>query len=250
MAAHLFDLEIVGSSILPPATMKTNYNSDYLCEKMAEISKGQVILMFSRGKDSTSAYYQLKKYFKKIHLVYKMRVPGLQFVENSLLYYEEKFGQKIHRIVHPDFFHMINNYTFQTPARAAGIYKIGIPTHTQREYDTLIPVDLGLKDVWIASGVRMADSLIRRHALSKFGVINKKTRFFYPVFDWTNDMVRSCLNKNNITLPIDYELWGRTFDGLKYRFVKHVKERFPEDYEVIKFWFPLIELELKRYGYE
>jgi hypothetical protein len=62
-----------------------------LCEEIRRITGDEVILMFSRGKDSICSYYQLKKYFSKIHLVYKYKVPGLQFVAESIAYFEDKF---------------------------------------------------------------------------------------------------------------------------------------------------------------
>lgn len=49
-------------------------------------------------------------------------------------------------------------------------------------------------------------------------------------------------------LPVDYKLFGRTFDGIDYRFLKPIKENFPRDYEKIITWFPLAELELFRRG--
>ena len=66
-----------------------------LCESIKKISGDEVILMFSRGKDSIASYYQLKKYFSKIHLVYKFRVPELKFVDESLDYFENKIKQNL-----------------------------------------------------------------------------------------------------------------------------------------------------------
>ena len=89
-----------------------------LCESIKKISGDEVILMFSRGKDSIASYYQLKKYFSKIHLVYKFRVPELKFVDESLDYFENKFGQKIIRIPHPAFYKQFNGLLFQDPNSA------------------------------------------------------------------------------------------------------------------------------------
>jgi hypothetical protein len=52
------------------------------------------------------------------------------------------------------------------------------------------------------------------------------------------------IERYGVKLPIDYELFGRSFDGIDYRFAKPLRERLPEDYERIKFWFPLIDVEI------
>ena len=40
-------------------------------------------------------------------------------------------------------------------------------------------------------------------------------------------------------LPVDYEMFGRSFDGIDYRFISPIKERFPDDYARILEWFPM-----------
>jgi hypothetical protein len=47
-------------------------------------------------------------------------------------------------------------------------------------------------------------------------------------------------------LPIDYHLFGRSFDGMDYRFLKPIKDNFPKDFEKILEWFPLADLEIFR----
>jgi len=86
------------------------------------------------------------------------------------------------------------------------------------------------------------DSEIRKH-----GAVNLNKKTFYPIYDWTNEQIRDCINENNIQLPIDYEIWGKSMDGLDYRFIKPLKEKMPDEYERIKKYFPLIDLEILRY---
>ena len=222
-------------------------NSDILCESIKKISGNEVVLMFSRGKDSIAAYYQLKKFFDKIHCVYKFRVPELKFVDESLAYFEEKFKQKIIRIPHPAFYKQFNGFLFQDPNSANFIQYLGLPTRTQNEFDEWLPIDLGCPNAYIASGVRQNDSLMRGMVIRKYGAFNEKKKTFYPVYDWTNDQIRHCLKENNVDLPIDYKIWGKSMDGLDYRFIKPLKEQMPDEYERIKKYFPLIDLEILRY---
>ena len=65
-----------------------------------------------------------------------------------------------------------------------------------------------------------------------------------PIYDWLEGSVFDYIDHHGIDLPIDYELFGRSFDGMDARFVVPIKENLPIDYEQIKKWFPLIELEV------
>ena len=73
-----------------------------------------------------------------------------------------------------------------------------------------------------------------------------KTHKVSPIYDWLQGSVYDYIKMHDIDLPIDYELFDRSFDGLDYRFIKPIKEKLPDDYEQIKQWFPLIDLEILR----
>ena len=97
-----------------------------------------------------------------------------------------------------------------------------------------------------ALGVRAADSIFRRTMFTRSGAINHKALKFYPVWDWTKEAVRVEIFKAKLKLPIDYWLFGRSFDGLDYRFIAPVKRHYPEDYERLREYFPMVDAELKR----
>jgi hypothetical protein len=67
------------------------------------------------------------------------------------------------------------------------------------------------------------------------------------VYDWNMEKLTSEIKKEGVKLPIDYKIWGKSFDGLDYRFIKPLKDNFPNDYEKLKILFPLIDVEIKRY---
>jgi hypothetical protein len=103
-----------------------------------------------------------------------------------------------------------------------------------------------LDEAYCASGVRMADSPIRRSSIIQNGPINHKRMTFYPCYDYLKaDMLRE-LDAANIALPIDYVWFGRTFDGLDARFLRPLKENAPEDYQTVLDWFPLAGTVLTR----
>ena len=94
------------------------------------------------------------------------------------------------------------------------------------------------------SGQRFAN---QGNGNTQIGSVNFKKRHFYPIFDWNIEDLKNCLRDNNVKLPVDYEMWGKSFDGIDYRFIKPLKERFPADYDKLKELFPLLDLEIMRY---
>ncbi len=174
-------------------------------------------------------------------------IPDLSFVEESLRYYEDFFDTKIIRLPHPSLYRLLNNLVFQAPENCHIIEEAELPMITYDQCSKIAAKEAGLSDdIFTAHGTRAADSLMRRTSLKKWGALNPKRKTFMPIFDWNKAMVVECLRQEKIKLPIDYKLFGRSFDGIDYRFLKPIKDNFPEDYEKILEFFPLAELEIKR----
>ncbi len=175
---------------------------------------------------------------------------SFSFVNSSLDYYEEFFKTKIIRLPHPSLPRMLNNFVFQAPENCQIIEQAGIP-----DFDYLDQVEqtveiVGYKgEVWSAVGVRTADSPMRRTAIVRYGTINQKQKKFYPIHDWNKERLLNEMKAAKVKLPIDYKLFGRSFDGIDFRFLYPIKKNFPEDYEKIIAAFPLAELEIQRRGF-
>lgn len=215
----------------------------------------EVLLAFSAGKDSIAAWLHMKPHFRRIVPVYYYLVPGLQFVERSLRYYEEQFQTPILRLPHPSMYRMLNNWVFQSPEnwRADVLSAAGLPDLT---YDNLraavAEMNLGwdAKETWIGCGSRACDSPMRRLAFNKYGPTRKKTMHFYPCWDWNKARVIETIKASGVKLPPEYRVFGRSFDGLDFRFLHGIRKHWPDDYARILEWFPLAELELKRYEFK
>lgn len=65
------------------------------------------LLAFSRGKDSIATWLTLRDAGFRVVAFHMEIVPGLSFVEESLKYYEDLFGQHIYRVLHPNLYHWI-----------------------------------------------------------------------------------------------------------------------------------------------
>lgn len=225
-------------------------NSAQLCERMAA-ECDTAILAFSTGKDSIAAWLQMRKYFKRIVPYYCYVVPELGFIEKSLAYYEDFFGCHIYRLPHRSLYRFLRGMVFQPPEHVTKIEALDLPGE---EYDDTMIGEI-IRDcaglpaaAYTGTGVRAADSPMRRLAMKTHGAINHNGKRFYPVYDWCKTDLLKVFAESGVRLPVDYKLFGRTFDGLDYRFLKPIKEHFPDDYERIIAWYPLAELELFRRG--
>lgn len=209
-----------------------------------------ILLAFSCGKDAIGAWLECRKHFPRIVPYYMYFVPGLQFVEDSIRYYEDFFGCHIHRIPHPSFYRLINNFVFQPPQRRPIIEAAELPDSTFLDMQNELRESLGLgKECFVASGVRAADSPQRRVTIKKYGPISEKAGQFLPIWDWNKDRLVSEIRAAGVKLPIDYKIFGRSFDGIDYRFLEPMRVHLPDDYRRVLDWFPLADVELKRREY-
>lgn len=224
-------------------------NSAELCEQMAS-ECDTAIIAFSTGKDSIASWLQMRKYFKRIIPFYNYYIPNMAFIEDSLKYYEDFFGCHIYRLPHPSLLRWLTSAVFQPPYRLPVIAEkvaIDLDSYTDVTIGEIIRLGLDLPEyVYKGVGVRMADSPLRRIAIKQYGAINHNKKQFYPVYDWRKEDIINTLDESGVKLPVDYRVFGRTFDGLDYRFLKPLKEHFPDDYKLLLRYFPFAELEVAR----
>lgn len=219
-------------------------------ETIARVREGQAetLLAFSTGKDAIAAWLAIRDSFDKVHPYYLYLVPGLEFIEESLGYYEQWFGTKIARLPHPSLHRWLNALTFQPPQRCLVIEQAKLPSFTYADTRRALIEDLGLQsDMLVADGVRAADSPIRRLAIKTHGPISWRQSKYHPVWDWLKADLLACFKRHGVKLPIDYRLFGRSFDGLDLRFLLPLKRHRPADYRRVLEWFPLAELEVFRW---
>ena len=220
-----------------------------LCEKMAA-ECDTAILAFSTGKDSIAAWMQMRKYFKRIVPYYCYFVPGISFVEDSLKYYEDFFGCHIYRLPHRSFFRFLRYGLFQPPYRIPIIEYANLADESTYNDDVIGEIVRNCarlpEGAYVGTGVRMADSPYRRIAIKNHGAINHNAKRFFPVYDWKKEDMLRAFDESGVKLPVDYRYFGRTFDGLDYRFLKPLREHFPDDYAKVLDWYPFADLEIAR----
>lgn len=206
-----------------------------------------VLLAFSRGKDSIAAWLALRDAGVDVIPYHMYLVPDLAFVEESLAYFADWFGYKIHNIPHPSLYRWINSLTFQAPERLAIIEAARLPSPEYASIIGMLRTDLGLPaDTWIADGVRACDSPVRRLSIARHGPMKVGSRKVSAIWDWSVAEVRERIEAAGVELPVEYEWFGRSFDGLDYRFLGPLRDHAPDDYQRVLDWFPLAGLELFR----
>ncbi len=207
-----------------------------------------VTLGFSTGKDSMATALVLKELGVKFMPFFFFHIPDLEFVERNVSMCEEILGVEIIRMPHPMLYDYLRHQDFQAPKATYYLDSMGYPKMT---FEGM--VDAHLESIgdpgghYDAVGMRASESLNRRLVFRKQGFINHKDKKVYPICDWNQKDVLSYLKKKNVPLTDDYRIWNRSFDGLKYQFLFGVKENHPKDWQTIKEYFPLIDLELFRY---
>lgn len=161
-----------------------------------------VLMSFSCGKDSIAAWLSVRPYFKRIVPYYLWLVPGLEFVEDSLRYYEDYFQTKILRLPHPSFWRQLNNFMWQPPERCQVIEAAKMPNFDYDDLNRLMIEHYDLPDTtFCVSGVRAVDSPVRWSSMKKNGSINWKRQYFYPIWDIRKDALIDLLNRHNVKLP-------------------------------------------------
>ncbi len=206
------------------------------------------LLGFSRGKDSIACWLVMRDAGFEVAPYHNLICPGLEFVEESLDYYERFFGVHIRRISHPTLYRYLNDFVMQTPGTARIIAGAKLPDFDSTFTEGEIVKEMGWKKgTMTASGMRVYDNLARRVWLIQHGPIYRSKGRWCPVWDWRKAGLIAAFQKAGIKLPVDYALFGRSFDGLHLKYVYQIKKHFPADFKVLLEWFPLIEVELWRY---
>lgn len=210
--------------------------------------QSQTLLAFSLGKDAVAAWLRIRSHFDRVIPVYMYLVPGLEFVQESIDYYEQFFGERIIQMPHPSLHRWLNEHIFRPPEQCAVVEQAGLPDHTYEQVFQAVRQDHGLPaDMLYATGVRAADSPMRLVAIKTHGPINQNGLKYHPVWDWKkSDLLRE-FRHAGVKLAPDYRVFGRTFDGMDVRFLGPMKRHFPRDYQRVLEIFPLAELELFRF---
>lgn len=208
-----------------------------------------VTLGFSTGKDSLACALLCQELGVKFIPFFFYHIPDLSFVERNIKMYEDKLGIEVVRLPHPMLYDYIRHQDFQPPKMINYMDSFNFPHLSFEELINYYLDSQGIDEyLYDVVGMRAAESFNRRKVFEKMGSgIDDKKYKIYPIWNWKNEDVKNYIASKGVKLTDDYDIWRRSFDGLKYQFLFGVKKRYPEDWQLIKEYFPLIEIELFRY---
>ena len=210
------------------------------------------LISFSRGKDAIASYLLIRETFgEKIVPFYLYGIPDIEFVEESLTYYEKMMGTGIYRLPQPMFLKNLAGLADCPPeserVEVINAWRLPKDIDQTQQQDELIK-DLGLpENTYTAVGVKAADSLNRRLLLNKNQGINHKEKKYFPLAWYSKKETYEIIRRAGWKLPIDYTMFNVSLDGIKAKYLIPIKKHFPNDYRKILEWFPLAELEVFRY---
>lgn len=211
------------------------YNPLYRAIETQALITDRVLVSFSGGKDSVVTLDLCIKYFKEVQAFFMYQVEGLSFQESIIRYYEDKYQIPIFRIPHFELSQWLRYGLFRP-------YDWSVPIVSVKEtYDYIRQ----MTDIWwIAAGERIADSIWRRAMIKNSGTIDEIRGRFYPIAEWTKDDVKSYIKQYKLKVGAESAKLGFSFRDLQGKNVQKIKEFYPADYEMIKSWFPLVDVSM------
>jgi hypothetical protein len=167
-------------------------------------------------------------------------------------YFQNKFNERVYQFPSTLWAEHIDNALFQKPIKAREKFRNNIgqyclDSYTKDMYDEVLAETLG-GDVVFHLGIRYTDGIRRYQLLMKNGCsFNNK---FYPIASFQIKDIQDILERNDCLLPIEYKLWGISFESPRAWNINLIKENCPETYSQIKQIFPLIGGQgLRKYAY-
>lgn len=216
-------------------------------EKIPLIKNKVHILHFSTGADSVACYLRLKEWGIKPILIYDYFLPDIPMVNNYIDYFEKKFDVKIYKLPSTLYYEQTDNALWQLPVKARETFRNHI---TKYEYwkkttnkirnEILKYLNLKKEEVIFHKGLRYTDGQFRYLSIIKNGVLTKQNTFL-PIASFKVSDIQEILKKYDCKLPIEYGLWGISFESPRSWNAELIEKNCPKSWEYMKQYFPMIQ---------
>lgn len=192
----------------------------------------RILVGISGGKDSVVTLDLCRQFFPHVTGFFMYLVKDLEFQEVALRHYERRYGIEIKRIPHFMLSEWLRYGTLRQPDFDVPIVS------TKETYDYA----RSLTDIWwIACGERISDSIVRRAMIKHSGTIDEQRGRVFPIAYWRKSDVLYYVKKQRLRLSAENTALGFSFRSLMPKDLQAIKRKFPNDYEKIRSWFPLVE---------
>jgi hypothetical protein len=219
--------------------MNEQLEKDFL-SKVDSLKDKTNILHFSCGSDAAASYLRLKEFGIKPILVYHYFIKGLPLHQNYLNWFEKKFNERVYQFPSTLFSEFLYKSLYQKPIKAREKFydRIGydLAGHTKEKFDGFLADSVG-GDAVFHLGLKYTDGLRRYQHLIKNGCSHGDK--FYPIASFQVKDIQAMLEKHDCLLPIDYRLWGISFESPRAWNINLIKENCPVTYKMILDWFPM-----------
>ena len=201
----------------------------------------KVTVLFSGGKDSVCTLDLCRRFFpaQNVKAAFMYYVRGLSFQDQILDYYEKLYDMEIIRVPHFELSSFFRYGVLRPPDESVPNLK------TAEVYDYIRELT---GTYWLAGGERINDSMVRRAMIKRSGSIDRSRGRFYPLAEWSKSDVMEYIKKQHLKTSPESAVLGFSFRSLNDSEMMKIKQYYPEDYERIKRWFPLLDVTLNRYG--
>ncbi len=197
-----------------------------------------VIVAFSGGKDSIVCLDLCYRYFKTVKAFFMYLVPGLEFQERMLRWYENKYNSEIIRLPHFEVSEFMKYGTFRN-------FDFEVPIITINDVYDYLRNETQIH--WIAAGERCADSIVRNAMIKKSGSVDYKRGRFFPLAFWKKKDVMKYITLHKLYLSREQRELGFSFRSLAGRELKIIKDMYPDDYKKILELYPHAGAGVKRF---
>lgn len=213
-----------------------------------------VLLCFSRGKDSLCAWLYMRHLGIENIVPYTLiTIPGLSFVEKSITYFEEVFDTPIRQYMNGETYLNLNQLFYQPLEDQEFIASKGFWEFYCIAVAQLLSQELEYKEgEWIlARGISMYDTLNRIKWVHNLRGFRSSPPFvieeFFPCWDWKPSQIREFIKKKGVSLTLDYTLDKTDMTDVPLlSTLVNMKRKYPEDFERVKLYYPFIEARIAR----
>lgn len=204
---------------------------------MSKVTRS-VIVGFSGGKESCVLIDLCCKYFDRVYPYFMYMHPNLEFQQNCIRWYEQKYGVNIIQIPQPQCSGFFHYGSFRD-----GDYQI--PLIDYKDIEHYLRLKTGA--YWFAGGERMDDSLWRRGMIHNASSIDTTRGHFYPLAMWKRKEVLDYIKFHKLLYTRDQRECHYSFGSLQPTDLYKLRNIYPRDYERILQLYPFAGAGVKRY---
>jgi len=198
---------------------------------------GTMIVAFSGGKDSLAMACALRECDVTFQSVFYDWLPGSHITTKIISMYGDWLGD-LAVLAHPCLSQRLNNGVWESRETVRRVRDMHLAEYGYEAARS----DLA-HGAWLAVGVRSADSPSRRLAALKNQGIQVGRKVVWPIVDWRVAHCREIIAHHGLTLPPDYALFGRSFDGLGARYTAYLDKH---DRDMLDDVFPMWRADVAR----